>query len=259
VAFSKIYDIINKLNKKLWRKQMSLKSYLIVVDTTEERFLRSIGRGILNVHISLAETAEIAREQFLKVFNPAIAEQIKNSIYIYDIAEISSHLEKIDITKQIQLFAFLPLAGGRPQKQVPQIAPNEIHELQQTALNQQLRQTSQNTLSPEKMQLLREVGAMPLQDNAPEGTNLRVNASVGLNRNVQSDMIVKPNPTQNLNTEQMNLLSKVGVNIPELNSLYSDGVTITDKRTINSDLADVGSEKPMSDAELAALQNQVRN
>ena len=77
MAFSKIYDIINKLNKKLRRKQMSLKSYLIVVDTTEERFLRSIGKGILNVHISLAETAEIARGQFLKVFNPAIAEQIK--------------------------------------------------------------------------------------------------------------------------------------------------------------------------------------
>ncbi len=240
---------------------MSLNSYLIVVDTTEERYLRTLTRGILNVHVTVAENIENAIENFLKVFRPHIIEQIKNSVYIYDLKEMITHLEGMDITVSPQLFSFLPLAGGRPLRQAPIIPPNEIQQLQQNNINR-LRQTEQPVLSQEKLELIRGVGALSVQDN--DGSiNPRINASVGLNRNISQNMVVKSEPTENIKREHLDLLSSVGVNVHELNALYDNGITITDKidstqLPIAEDLANIGSEKPISEEELEQIQKQIR-
>lgn len=210
----------------------------------------------------MAEDAKTVRESFLKIFHPHIIEQIKNSVYIYDLAQMNVEIPKIDAAKTPQAFSFLPLAGGRPPKQLAHIPSTEIQQLQQNEINKKLNQTRQETLSPENLELLRNVGAMPLQSSANEGVNLRVNTSVGLGKNVNVNNFIKTTPTENLNQAHLDLLNSVGVNVHELNALYENGVTITDKienpAIDHSGLADIGSEKPMSVSELEELQKQIR-
>ena len=240
-----------------------MKSYLIIIDTTEGINLRSVSRGLLNVHIILAESEALARENFLKVFNPVVANQIRNNLYVYDIVEIMLNLEKVDIKTSLPLYSFLPLAGGRPPKQNDQFAENNtpvnpqqpfIDNKPKSATQPHQNDDQKQVYTKEQLELIARLGAVT--SNNTSEVNPRIAASTGLNSVNQQQV----NPTQRkqvVNSTQHELLKRFGDAASLQNTIQTNQhdevpvLTDADRARMLSEAA------PLSDAELDRLKAEV--
>lgn len=258
---------------------MTAKLFLVIIDTTEATMRQTVGMGILNVHGVMAENAISAKQTLLQVFTPQVRAQIQNSLYVYDMEEMSKVLKTMPPGRLPPMFSFIPLTGGRPQRQSdtpqavsttlgnqtqnPSTIPAVVAQKPQAPQQQQRpinpatvsnsrsrefqnfdagRPTTTNNLTPEQAAMIRGVGAGQRSEGADEGSNPRINASTGTNqnlRNVPEDLVRNNNLTQ----EQANLLR----------ALASSGPEIVE--------ADVAAENPnvmvVEDTSLAEIDNKV--
>jgi hypothetical protein len=287
------WSLIEKIKKFFRRKQMS-KPFLIVIDTTEATMRQSVGLGILNVHVILAEDPLSAKQTFLRTFTPFVRNQISNSIYVYDLEHMSDSLKAVPADR-LPLFSFMPMSGGRPpkqsdvamasnlgnttvapnvnntspqQQQVPsQHAPVENtvtrlpashnprqREFQNADAN--ARPTTSNTLSAENADLVRRLGVTPTPNGTNEGTNLRVNASTG--RNVSLNNIPAESlVSNNISQEQATLLRQFAQ--PNRGDIIEEQPAAEESHAalIDESLAQIDN-KVLSEAELQKLNDEVK-
>lgn len=233
---------------------MSLKSYLIVIDTAEGINLRRVARGMLNVHVILAESESLAREQFLKVFNPQVAAEIQNNLYVYDIVDVVLNLEKVDIKTTLPLFSHLPLSGGRPPKQNNQFAPtgqpvnpqqpfiNNIPKLPQAPVV-----ASEAKFTKEQAALIASLGAVSA-DKLPDYNNPKIGAATGY-----QTAPAEPQVEKSISDVQKDLLQKFNVlNHPE-GSVQSNSPS----RVAMDDLDSITTEAPLSEDEINKYKQEI--
>lgn len=241
------------------------KKFLIIIDTTEGINLRRVARGILNIHVIVAENELDARKKFLSVFNQAVANEITNNLYVYDLDTMSDELSKIDSTKTLPLFSFMPLQGGRPPRQQNPLAviennTNTMEPFQQAnntrnssmldaIRNNLANQSKEPVLSKEQLDLISRTGAVPT-------TNPRIATATGVQNINESVVIPKPETTQ-LNSEQLKLLMQAGVNLTEI----KNDVELQEERStapVLNEVASVGSERALTEEEIKKLQEEIR-
>lgn len=94
---------------------MHTKYYYIIIDTVEATTVRSLPKAIINTYIVKALDENSAKNLILRTFPPAIASQLQNSIYVYDLDTILYNLDLAENSKNVlPLFSFMPLNGARP-------------------------------------------------------------------------------------------------------------------------------------------------
>lgn len=222
---------------------MTEKTFLVIIDTTENRLRQTVGRGILNVHVVTAIDAFEAKRTLLKNFVPNVQEQIKDFLYAYELETMATELKKLQANELMPLFSFLPLAGGRPARQsfapvqtanlgnntldANQPRPQQPQPVQRPQTQQQsspvpgdvrgrgfnnAERDAQNTppLTKEQRDLVTSLGAAPQTYGGNEGNVPRVNAAIGGNINLNQNREPATAPGT-LTREQMELLRGVGV------------------------------------------------
>lgn len=272
---------------------MSLKPFLVIIDTTEATMLQTVGKGILNVHVIMSTDPVSAKQTFLRVFSPMVRNQIFNSIYVYDVDEMKESLA-VTPSDRLPLFSFLPLAGGRPPKQVDgqqltlgnkTIEPNvntQVNQqpqvqqapVQQHATKPQINlnsitnsprskefQTYENdlpnsseALSSEQAKLIRNMG-VTRQDTNEEGSNLRVNSSVGRNMNLRQP---QQDPQVQMNQEQMAILSKIGAATQPTGIVHEEDIESSEKVVVEDPSLTQVDGGVLSDIELQKLQDEIK-
>jgi hypothetical protein len=267
-----VHGIINTV-KTIFRSNIIMepkKLFLFIVDTTENQFA-NIGRGILNTQIIYAKDKIEAKELFIKIYRPNILQQIQYCTYIYDLNEVETTLKNLDPSKFTPLFSHLPLQGGRPPKPEPLIVDKNIEQIgqldqpvtQPVRLNPQIptrsvQQPRHGDLTPEQMNLIKAVGAIPTPQGENAGFNPRVNASVGVHGHIPQNMVQSQSESQMLNQTQLDMLRGAGVNLADLhmNIEMEQSEVAPLLAQQQAELASI-SEKPLSDEEIAALQSQI--
>lgn len=252
---------------------MSEKTFLVIIDTTEARFRQTVGRGILNVHVVTATDAFEAKRTLLKNFNNLVQEQIKEYLYAYELETMSSDLKKLEANQLMPLFSFLPLAGGRPERQpyapVPvsglgntTLESNQPHQQQAEPQPPQPQRVVNTTPVPndvrgrgfqnndnvqrttpnpnrEQQAILNALGVTPQTFGGNEGNVPRVNAAIGGNVNLQSNKAPQVAPSS-ITEEQAMLLAGIGipsdmtVSTPEA-SLVDESLTKVDDGVLSEE------------------------
>lgn len=112
---------------------MSTKFFYVIIDTTEATQVRTLPKSIINTYIVKALDETSAKNTVLRTFAPVIANQIQNSIYVYDLDSIMYNLDLAENSRNVlPLFSFMPLNGARPvrnlalQKRPAQTVQKEI-------------------------------------------------------------------------------------------------------------------------------------
>lgn len=252
---------------------MDKKLFLIVIDTTEAKVLRNMGRGILNVHIILASDEVEARQSFFKLFRKDVSDQLQYNIYVYELDDVKQNLVKLDVDNILPVFSFIPLNGGRPAKQNVPVTntPNQQQNMVspqnhtttklQEAQNIINREKSQNStvISKEKMDLLKSVGAIPLPKDADDRYNPRLNTATGVSQNISQNAIQQNEIPAKIDSNKMDLLKSVGVNLNE----YNMNIDVVDENekpilTPEEESRILNEAKVLSDEEIKQLEEQVK-
>ena len=257
---------------------MAEKTFLVIIDTTENRLRQTVGRGILNVHVVTAVDAFEAKRTLLKNFNHNVQEQIKDFLYAYELETMASELRKLEANQLMPLFSFLPLAGGRPQRQsfapvpVTNLGNNTLDANQprqeqpvQKPLTQQqsspvpgdvrgrgfnnAEKDAPNTppLTKAQQDIVTSLGATPQTHGGNEGNVPRVNAAIGRNINLNQNRAPASAPGT-LTKEQMELLRGVGV--------PTEMPTATDDIPVDDSLTKVEGA-PLSEEEILKLKSEI--
>lgn len=270
------------------------KPFLVIIDTTEARIPQGgIGVGILNAHIILADNDFQAKQKLLQIFRPNVQNIVKNYLYAYDINEIQENLVKYNQ----EIFAFMPLAGGRPPRQSFSPAPKQIENgnktlsanlpevkattQQQTPVSKSAPQrTVNNTKIPndirgrgfnnniqdapsttdvmdvEQSTILASLGVTPQKYGGNEGSQPRINASIGSNQNLSQ--ISKPRSvSDNLSEDQAALLQAVGVNHIDQTVIKEDTEDEVSKAFVDPSLTEVDNVV-LTETEIEKLKNEIK-
>lgn len=235
-AYSKVFGIIDATKVIIRGIIMEKKDFIVVLDTTELPRLmgNQLPRHVLNALIIKATDAASARQLYLGMLGQKLASIVNDSVYVYDISEISSKLTSVDAAgKDLPVWSFLPLNGSRPQKQastnqavVPQqSAPQPRNAVpamggsprsQEFRQNEDTRPTTSKPLTKEQQALAASAGAFTSVGNSNEGVNPKINSAVGKNLNLTNPG-VSPTTSEALTSDKASLLRKVGVQLNESN------------------------------------------
>jgi hypothetical protein len=225
---------------------MEKKNYLIVVDTTDAKTRVNLPRGLLNTYVVLALDPIHAKKVLLSMFPRSMADQLADALYVYDLEQVTTTLKAVDEQKQLPLFSFMPLSGGRPPKQSDvqltqsgnqtltpntttsaQIPPQQPPRSQTPFRGQrggrslEFQQTEEgnnppttNVLTKEQADLVNRFGITQAREGNDEGVNLRINSSTGVNQNLTPQKRTLDTPSD-VTTEQAEILSRLNVRHPE--------------------------------------------
>ncbi len=140
LVYFRKFGIIDRLKIWIRGKFMDKKLYMVVLDTTESTTRRTVGMGILNTYIVYAMDEMHARQIVLHIFTRPVAEQVRSSLYVYDLSAMQPVLAEIDGKGGLPYFSFMPSNGMRPPKQsdVPNVSTSSGNKtLEQSIVSQQ--------------------------------------------------------------------------------------------------------------------------
>jgi hypothetical protein len=228
-----------------------------------------------------------AKQTLLRVFSQHVRNQIQDSIYSYDLKEMSEQLIKLEASKMLPLFSFLPLAGGRPQKQSDvasvslggkTLEPNTQQQPVQQQTVQPVRQNmpnvsmprnsefqnydqgrpnTTNVLTQEQAALVQSIGAIPAFNGADEGTSARINASTGRNLNLRQNN-AQPQTSNGISQEQAELLQKFSQNSKGPQIMQEDIAESREVGIVEDASLTAIDNRVMSDADIAKLQEEIK-
>jgi hypothetical protein len=260
-----MFAIIKKLFN---RKRKNMKTFLIVIDTTDAFTRANLPVGILNVVMIAANTPAEAKSEYLKPFAPMIQRKLQEALYAYDVEEMGGILTKMQAAGQWPCWAFMPINGGRPPKQsdaapiqlttngsstlspnvgapIPQSVPQPLNAANVSNNPRSFRsgefQNEEKSLPPvaaikdvEKLAMLRELGVGPIGSVSDEGHSPRINASTGRNHSLHQPTNPQLAPSS-VNNSQAELLRSMGVNAPAGTTLNEDAA-ISDPAALDPSL-----------------------
>jgi hypothetical protein len=261
-----MFAIIKKLFN---RKKQNMKTFLIVIDTTDAFTRANLPVGILNVAMVAANSLAEAKAEYLKPFPPLIVRKLQEAVYAYDILEVAVILNKMSEGQQWPVWTFIPVNGGRPPKQsdaapiqltttgssiinpnpgapMPSQAPQPLSAANVSNNPRSFRsgefqneEKSLPSVAPiqdiEKLAMLRELGVGPIGAISTEGHSPRINASTGRNHSLQQPYNPELAPSS-VNNAQADLLRAMGVNAPAGTTMNEDR-GISDPAALDPSLA----------------------
>lgn len=290
------WTITERIQRYFRRLTMPVKPFLVVIDTTDARVPQSgIAVGILNVHVVSATDAFEAKQTLLKVFNQRVQNVIKDYLYAYDLEEMGTNLNKLHDNKLLPVFSFVPLQGGRPprqlyspavtvkldsqtlpsnqpqpaqmvQQQVPQprpvaqsrpqgLAPTDIRGRGFQNIDASPPEVK-NTVTADQAQILSALGVTPQRFGGDEGSQPRINASVGGNNNLRNT-IAPSRASESLSADQVGLLRGI-VQTDNKESIIQEAVDESASTAmIDPSLTQVDGGV-LSEAEIAQLKSEIK-
>lgn len=258
---------------------MDKSNFLVIIDTSEVR--GKLPSAILNVFVIRATDALNAKSILFKLVGPVAEAQIRTAVYVYGIDEIGANLKIIDeSSKDLPLFSFMPLAGGRPQRQDDALLKPRIDNgnktLESNAINNPVTNTqiqqkvdprnfvtnarseefqrreegrpnTTNNLTRDQQELVNRLGVSSQTGN--EGQNLRVNNSTGRNVNISRQSVDQSVP-DTLDLDKARLLQSVGVNVNLNEQVIRDA-------ELEHEIAQMRGAPNFEDTSLTAIDNKI--